>query len=431
MRVLLTGANGFIGAQLLVGLRARGHVVVAAVRDVAAFGRRWPGVDAIPVDFNRDTAASDWRSRLAGIDAVINCAGVLQGGRGQDIEAIHATSPIALFDACVEAGVRRVVQISAISADDEAGTPYSLTKKRADDHLRRLDLDGVVLRPSLVYGDGSYGGTSTIRGLAGLPYVTPIVGSALAIFRPLHIDDLVEAVARVLSDDRLARRTLEPVGPDKVTLAAMIAQYRAWLGLPPARPLEVPLPIARLAARLADLSGGGPMGSAGLRQLLVGNAGSEPDGVFAQAVGFVPASLAQRLAVRPAQTQDLWHARLYFVRPLLRAVLAALWIGSGLAGLLAPTDDYRTVAASLEAMGLPARALAFVFGAVDLAIAWAIVRRWRPRLMAAAQVTVIAGYTLGLSILGPALWLDPFGALLKNLPILGAVAAWAALEEER
>ena len=125
MRLLLTGANGFIGSRLLAGLAARDHTVVAAVRDTASLKRKWPGVEVIAVDFNRDTSVETWRPRLAGIDAVVNCAGVLHGGRGQDIEAIHATTPIALFDACLREAVRKVVQISAISADADVGTDYA------------------------------------------------------------------------------------------------------------------------------------------------------------------------------------------------------------------------------------------------------------------------------------------------------------------
>lgn len=204
MRILLTGANGFIGRQLLAGLQTLGHDVVAVIRDPQALHHQFPGIEAVAADFNRDTSPEIWRPRLAGIDAVINCAGVLHGGRGQNLEAIHVTAPIALFDACARAGVRKVVQISAISADVEVGTDYALTKKRADDHLRSLALDWTVLRPSLVYGNGSYGGTSVIRGRAGLPLVTPLVGDGSAAFRPIHIADLVETVVRIVESGRFA-----------------------------------------------------------------------------------------------------------------------------------------------------------------------------------------------------------------------------------
>ncbi len=429
MRILLTGANGFIGGHLLAGLIRRGHTVVAAVRDPQRLARQWPTVEAIAVDLNRDVTPDTWLPRLAGIDAVVNCAGVLHGGRGQDMTAIHAAAPIALFDACVQAGVGRVVQISAISAD--ADTDYGRTKKRADDHLLALPLDGTVLRPSLVYGEGSYGGTSTLRGLAGLPLVTPVIGDDSAAFRPLHVDDLVETVARVLASDRFARQVLEPVGPERLTTGDLVARYRRWLGLGPALRIPLPVPLMQAVAALADLAGGGPMGRAGLAQLLAGNAGHEPDGAFAQAIGFAPAPIGTRLAERPAQTQDLWQARLYFLRPLLRLALVAMWWGSALVGVLAVPQQYGGVDQAMAALGLDARTIALAFSILDLAIGTAVLARWRPRLTGLIQLAVVAGYTMGLTLLAPALWLDPFGALLKNLPVLSAIVLSMVLEEER
>ncbi len=405
--------------------------MVAVVRDPAAFRRKWPEVEAIAADFNRDVTLEAWRSRLAGVEAVINCAGVLHGGRGQNIEAIHATAPIALFDACAAAGIRRVVQVSAISADDGAGTEYSVTKKRADDHLRTLPLDWIVLRPSLVYGEGSYGGTSALRGLAGLSGISPLVGDGSAAFRPIHIEDLVETVARVVETDRFARQTLEPVGPEVVTLRGLIEKYRCWLGLAPVPTLAIPMPVVRVAARIADLAGGGPLGSASLRQLEVGNAGREAATTFTDKIGFTPRRMDDMLACRPAQTQDLWHARLYFLRPLLRTVLILLWLGSALAGLLAPVTSYAVVDAAFSSLGLPSRPLALTFSGVDLLIAVALLVRWRPRWMGAIQMAVVAGYTILLTVLASALWLEPFGALLKNLPILALIGVWMVLEEER
>lgn len=405
--------------------------MVAAVRDPAAFRHKWPEVEAFAADFNRVVTLEDWRSRLAGVEAVINCAGVLHGGRGQDIEAIHAEAPMALFDACLAVGVRRVVQISAISADTEAGTIYSLTKKRADDHLRTLPLNWVVLRPSLVYGEGSHGGTSALRGLAGLPGISPLVGDGSAAFRPIHIDDLVETVARVVETDRFARQTLEPVGPEVVTLRSLISKYRGWLGLAPAPAIAIPMPVMRVAARIADLAGGGPLGTASLRQLEFGNVGNEPAATFADKIGFTPRRMDEMLARRPAQTQDLWHARLYFLRPLLRTVLILLWLGSALAGVLAPVTSYAVVDAALSSLGLSSRPLALIFSGVDLLIAMALLVRWRPRWMSAIQLAVVAGYTILLTVLAPELWLEPFGALLKNLPILALIAVWVVLEEER
>ncbi len=202
----------------------------------------------------------------------------------------------------------------------------------------------------------------------------------------------------------------------------VVAKYRQWLGLAPAWGVSLPLPLLRLAARLADWAGGGPMGSVGLAQTLAGNAGHEPAGAFAQAIGFAPTSMDERLARRPAQTQDLWHARLYFLRPVLRIALAAMWLGSAAVGLLTPPAQYAAIAAPW---------VAWLFSAIDLLIGLALVTRTRPRLVGMAQLVIVGAYTIGLTLLAPSLWLDPYGGLLKNLVILVSVLAWMALEEER
>src|SRR5690606_31715044 len=103
-------------------------------------------------------------------------------------------------------------------------------------------------------------------------------------------------------------------------------------GRPPARPLPIPLWFVRLLCRMVDLVGRGPLSSTALAQLEYGNAGQKTG--FAETIGFEPASLAQRLQQRPSQTQDLWHARLYLLRPLVRTVLVLLWMVSGLLGLV-------------------------------------------------------------------------------------------------
>lgn len=429
MRVLLTGANGFIGAHLTAALITAGHQVVAAVRKPAALAARFPGIETVAADMNRDTTPEAWRPRLAGVEAVINCAGVLQGGRGQDMAAIHHLAPAALFDACAAAGVRRVIQISAISADDAAGTDYARTKKQADDHLRGLDLDWVVLRPSLIYGEGAYGGTAMLRALAVFPFVTPLVGRGGQAFRPLHVEDLARTVLVCLTRPDLARRTLEPVGPKIETVKDILAQYRAWLGRAPARPLYIPLGIIRLLCRLGDLLGRGPLTTTSLKQIEYGNVGQENG--FIETIGFRPASLAESLRRRPAQTQDLWHARLYLLRPLVRAVLVLLWLVSGLLGLW----TLRTFAVPLlGAVGIPAilaTALALGASLLDLVLAGLLAANWRPRLTVAVQLAVIAGYTLVLTAIAPHLWGDPFGPLLKNLPILVLVLVQGILAEER
>src|SRR5258708_26743983 len=211
MRVLLLGAGGFIGRELFAALTARGHRVVAAVRDPAS-APPFACEPAMAIDMNQDVEVAAWLPRLAGIDAVVNCAGVLQGTRSQSIDAIHRRSPIALFDACARVGVRRVVQISAISAERAAGTPYALTKLAAADHLRASGLDWAVVRPSLVTARGAYGGSAALRAIAALPFAIPVPGDGTQRLQPIPIHAVPPVRASATPADPPRAHHGEPVG---------------------------------------------------------------------------------------------------------------------------------------------------------------------------------------------------------------------------
>jgi hypothetical protein len=70
-------------------------------------------------------------------------------------------------------------------------------------------------------------------------------------------------------------------------------------------------------------------------------------------------------------------------------------------------------------------------GVADALLALALLRNWRPKTTALLQLGLVGGYTLGLSLIAPGLWLDPFGGLLKNLPVLALILVHLALVEER
>ena len=427
MRVLLLGAGGFIGRELFAALTRRGHRVVAAVRDPS---RAPPFAEesAIAIDMNHDVDPATWLPRLAGIDAVVNCAGVLQGTRSQSIDAIHRAAPIALFEACVRSGVRRVVQVSAISAERSAGTEYALTKLAADDYLRASALDWVVVRPSLVHARGAYGGTAALRAIAAFPFAIPVPGDGTQRFQPIHMDDVARVVAIAIEEDRLLRTTIDPVGPDALTLREILADYRRWLGFGKVPVVAVPRWIVKATTWLADRFGG-PLNSTALAQLEHGNTGDYE--AFRRATGIDALSWRAALAANPAHGQDRWHARLYFVRPVLRWTLAILWIASGFAGLDGLREWTPLVAASLGVAFVVAGAALIAACLFDIVLAVLLVRRWNPRRLAAIQVAIIALYTAIATILWPSLWLESLGPLLKNLPIVAAVLALGAIEEER
>jgi uncharacterized protein YbjT (DUF2867 family) len=137
MRILLTGASGFIGKHLLRALLAEGHELVCAVRRVKESGE--PGLSFIHADFTDDTDKSVWLARLSGIDAVINTVGIFRENGAQTFDKLHVQTPRALFAACAEShDVHMIVQLSALGADAQANSAYHLSKKAADDYLASL-----------------------------------------------------------------------------------------------------------------------------------------------------------------------------------------------------------------------------------------------------------------------------------------------------
>jgi uncharacterized protein YbjT (DUF2867 family) len=264
MNVLLTGATGFIGSHLARALRAAGYVVIEARRDIGE------GAAAVQADFTRDLSAREWLPKVVGIDAVVNAVGILREHGEQTFERIHKRAPQALFTACVAAGVRRIVQISALGAD-RGVTPCFLSKRAADDYLATLPLGWTVVRPAMVFGPG--GSTARLFGmLAHLP-VVPLPGRGEQRVQPIHVDDLTEAVLRILSEGTTSGTRIELVGPQSLTVRELLTSLRAGLHLGPPRFLSIPMPLVRVGARVAGVSTLSPLDRETLSMLEAGTRG--------------------------------------------------------------------------------------------------------------------------------------------------------------
>lgn len=426
MRIMLLGASGFIGRHILAELTAHGHDVTAVVRNFPGLKDAFPAVCFLEMNLVRATEAAARTSLLIGVDLIVNAAGVL---RGNGMEAVHVDMPRALYAAAAAAGVRRAVLISAISARPDVQTDYARSKLEGEAALRNSGVAWTILRPSLVYGDGSYGGTSLLRGMAGLPWMIPIPGDGNFSFTPIHACDLAQAVRIACEQERFSGIIVEPVGPETLRLRELLSRYRAWLAFGKTRFLSIPMPIMRLLGRLGDIVGSGPIATNSLAQMAAGNAGDSA--TFKTAIGFQPRKLDVALRERPAQIQDRWHARLFFMRPVITAVLVFLWLASGLMGLV-----YGAVltAKLVQALGLaPAWADPLRIGTsiLDISIAALLLGDRTARLSMVAQLVMVAGYTLVIGFAMPGMWLDPLGPLLKNLPILALILVHGAIGDER
>lgn len=423
---MLLGAGGFIGRYILSELLAAEHEVIGVVRSLGDLPTAFPQAHFLSLNLAQATDPLVWQSHLIGIDCVVNAAGIL---RGTTMEAVHVGMPKALYAAALQVGVRHVVLISAISARADVTTDYSVSKLAGENVLKESGLGWTVLRPSLVYGDGSYGGTSLMRGMAALPVLVPLPGSGEFLFTPIHAEDLSRSVRLACERNDLQCHTLEPVGPNTFTLSELLARYRAWLGFGRARYLPVPMPLMRLLGRIGDITSNGPVSTNSLEQMMAGNAGNSA--AFAEAIGFQPRSLDSVLVARPAQVQDRWHARLFFLAPAIKALLVLLWLASAWLGLSYGSEATRSVVAGFglaSAWGEPLRLGGSI---LDMAVALLVLFDRDARWSTVVQLSVVAGYTIVIGIAVPSLWLDPYGPLLKNLPVLLLIAVHGVIGNNR
>lgn len=431
--VLILGASGFIGSHMSAAFARAGWRVRAGARRPDQARRLAPGHDWVPVEFADLTTAQAWTPLLEGVDAVVNCVGVLQDGPGENNAVAHLDGPAALLAAMQAQGAGRLIHLSAAGADDDAGTAYGRTKAGAERLIEASSLDWVILRPSLVLARACYGGTAMLRGLAAFPGVIPVMG-ADQTFRPVAMADLCDAAVRLAEPGAFSRQVLDVGGPDLVSQGDLLRGMRVWLGLRPAPLMNIPPWLAWPAVKIGDFLGllGWPSSfrTTSIRQLAHGAAGGPPEPLTA-ATGVAPRSLATMLSDDPVTTADRWQARLYFVRPASIVVLGLFWILTGVV----------TIGPGLEAarqhlldagFGEPAAWHGAWWGGwFDVVLGLALwVRRWT-RPVSILMVLATVGYLIGATIWAPQLWLDPLGPWLKVIPMMALCLFVAATDDRR
>lgn len=425
MNILLTGATGFIGSHLLRALQAQGHQVTACVRDPASAAHQFPGPRYITCDFTRDHTVASWRDRLAGIEVVINAVGIIRESGAQTFHALHFAAPRALFLAAAETGVKKVIQISALGADDQAESRYHLTKRAADDVLAGLNLNSIILRPSIVHGAGAKS-SEMFRALAALPFI-PVPDDGRQPIQPIHVNDLVQIVLACVVAAEAGCKRIDLVGPEPITFLDMLLQMRRWLGLSSPRVLHIPYAVLLPLARIGGFLGNAPITPETVAMLRRGNCA--PVQPLIERFGINPRGFVQVLDGAPSTQADRWHARLYWLRPLLRLSIAFTWIGTAIvSALLYPAADSYALLAQTGIQGIYAPLTLYGAAALDLALGIAVLTRYRLRETVWLQIAVIIGYMLIISWALPEYWLHPFGPLTKNVPLLAAILTMYAME---
>ncbi len=256
--VLVTGSDGFIGRHLVPYLATHGFDVIAASRSAAASG---PNVTAAALP---DLSSQfDWTPLLERCGAVVHLAGIAHTYANESIyDLVNHRATAALARSAAHLG-KHLVFVSSIAAQSgsfsdreltendrpQPTNAYGRSKLAAEQAIRNAGGSFTILRPVVIYGEGEKGNLATIRKIARLPVPLPF-GGLTAQRSVLSVQNLSSAIATALTDARARRQTFIVSDPTPVTVADLIAHYRAAIGRP-AWLFPAPEALFELALRTA------------------------------------------------------------------------------------------------------------------------------------------------------------------------------------
>jgi NADH dehydrogenase len=248
------GGSGFIGRYVVKRLAKEGWVVRVAGRDPekAHFLQPLGNVGQIarlPVPI-QDEDAIKWA--VEGADAVINCIGILfEPGGKQTFEETQHRGPERIAKACKEAGVKRVVHVSAIGADKQSDSIYARTKALGEEKLFEHLPEATVLRPSIVIGPED-GFLNFFAQMARISPALPLIGGGKTRFQPVYVGDVADAAMAALHEPKTKGKVYELGGPKvysfKQLMQLMLRQIRRKRLL-----LPIPFAVAQVQAGVAEL----------------------------------------------------------------------------------------------------------------------------------------------------------------------------------
>jgi len=231
MRVLVTGASGFVGGHLVPELVGRGHDVVALTRDPASYVAP-AGVDVVQGD------VLDPELSLPTADAAFYLVHSMEAG--EDFEERDRRAARNFRDAVDAAGIERIIYLGGLGNEDQGLSEHLQSRRDVERLLGEGEAALTALRAAIVIGEGS-ASFQIIRQLAARLPVMVTPSWVRTECQPIYVDDVVAYLAGVLEQPETAGETFEIGGPDVLTYQEILTTTaRMLVGRPP---LIIPVPV--------------------------------------------------------------------------------------------------------------------------------------------------------------------------------------------
>ena len=261
--IAITGATGFIGAVLLRHLVDQGFQVRALYRPAStpspnqADSIQWQPGDLDDIE--------SLRALVAGVDAIVHCAGAVRGTTLEQFEETNAAGVAHLLEAAVQLKVPRFLLMSSLAAREPSLSAYASSKRSGEEILREYQdkISCDILRPPAVYGPGD---REMLPLLQLIKHgIVPIIGGKDSRFSLIYVDDLVAAVSSLLGSEPVPESRcfeLHDGHPDGYTWRQVVTIAAQLNGKKP-RCLTIPRSLLQIIAitntGLARLIGYRPM----------------------------------------------------------------------------------------------------------------------------------------------------------------------------
>lgn len=284
--ILVTGGTGFIGRHLVARLVQANEDVRVLARTAAEV----PGAEVMQGDI-RDLSSLALAAR--GCRAVVHLVGIVRERRGAAFRQIHVRGTETVLRACQDAGVTRLLHVSALGTRAGARSRYHRTKWEAEELVRGSSLQATIFRPSVIFGEGN-SFIPSLRNLVRRMPVIPIVGSGTALVQPIWVADVVQCFVAALDGPATAGRTYELGGPETYGFEQLLDLVSGAEGIDKSK-VHLPLPLVRPAvAILSRLVPGFPLTSDQLAMLREDNVCDTAE--MLQTFGIEPASIRDHLS---------------------------------------------------------------------------------------------------------------------------------------
>lgn len=285
MKILLTGATGYIGNSLISYLLMNNIEIRALIRPNSVSKIKKEVQQQIEIVTGDVTEKSSLTGKLKGIDSIIYLPGLIREfpKKGITFRAIHFDGVMNLVDEAIRSDVKRFILISANGVRFDASTAYHKTKYNGEEYLKHSGLEWTILRPSVIFGDEGKGYQNFISVLIDLinmfPYFVPVIGTGKYRFQPIHIHNLFEVIIKCLRGQEAIGKVFHVCGKEMFSYNELIDQISSFVGKKKIR-IQLPVGLMKFISRMLESYRWFPVTNAQIKMMLEENVCSDGVDIF-------------------------------------------------------------------------------------------------------------------------------------------------------